>query len=372
MKDSTGCIGVLIGGSAESEGRLKLPEEGFLAALAQRAKELQLPLYAFGPEDFNPSSGILTGYVRHGCGWRKQPVPLPSVVYDRCGPQLGEAGRRSRSELLHRLRTLQSHVLLNGWMPGKTAQFKALRRSCLAQLVPPTLQLRGPDTVKEAAGRWGAVFLKPDSGMKGCGVIAAAPDNGGWIVRGRDRNGRMLGSVLPDLDSAAEQIVKLVGGSRYIVQPQLPLSDRHGRPFDIRALVQKDARGRWRLTGTAMRRGKPGGIASNLYGGGEALPARDGLELLLGRDAAVRCADEIDRLAVLAADAAEGSFGRLAELGLDFGVAPDGRLWLLEMNSRPGRESFAAFPGDIARTAVERPLLYARLLSQRLTEAIRS
>jgi len=69
-------------------------------------------------------------------------------------------------------------------------------------------------------------------------------------------------------------------------------------------------------------------------------------------------------LALAAAEAAESSFGRFAELGLDFGVEPDGRLWLLEMNSRPGREAFAGFAGGTARTAVERPLLYARLLCE--------
>ncbi|OXM15266.1 YheC/YheD family protein [Paenibacillus herberti] len=368
MKRSAGGIGVMIGGAPKlnsSNGRLRLPEDGFLSALAQRAEELRLSLYVFRLEGFGLESGSLTGYVREGGEWLERVVPLPSVIYDRCGP-LAAAGRRGHAELLRRLNTLRPHVLLNGWMPGKNSQYEALRRSSpeLAALAPPTLLLSGADTLKEAASRWGSVFLKPDGGMKGRGVIAAAPQDSGWLVRGRGNDGRPLRSEQPDLNAAAELITRIVGSKRYLIQPQLPLCDRQGRPFDIRALVQKDGRGRWRLTGTAMRRGRPGGIASNLHGGGEALPARDGLVLLLGHKAAEQCAGDIDRLALSTADAAESAFGRFAELGLDFGVTPDGRLWLLEMNSRPGRDAFAAFPGGIAQMAVERPLLYARLLSE--------
>ena len=209
----------------------------------------------------------------------------------------------------------------------------------------------------EAAEKYGSVFMKPDNGMQGRGVISAEPaENGAWLVRGRDPRSRPFRSVQQSLGDAAAMLCGLAGNSRYIVQPQLPLSDRQGRPFDIRALVQKDGRGEWRLTGTAMRRGRPGGIASNLHGGGEALPAIDGLETALGSELAQSVSQRLDRCALAAAAAAESEFGRLAELGLDFGVEPGGRLWLLEMNSRPGRESFSSFPGGTSRAAVERPL----------------
>ncbi|QGG57380.1 YheC/YheD family protein [Paenibacillus sp. B01] len=368
MKSDAGVIGVWIGKAPrpDGSGRLTVPEDGFLAALAERAAELRLPLHLFAAEGFRAETGSLTGYVREGGCWQEREVALPAVVYDRCGPS-GASSRRSSELQLERMRRLHPHARLSSWLPGKLAQLEALRRagSELAALAPPTRLLNGASSVAEAAREWGAVFLKPDGGMQGRGVLSLGPDGSGWLLRGRAGDGRTLAARLPDLEAAAERTERLVRGRRYILQPQLPLCDRQGRPFDVRALVQKDGRGRWRLTGTALRRGRPGGIASNLHGGGEALPARDGLELLLGAEGAARCSAEIDRLALLAAEAAENAFGRLAELGLDFGVEPDGRLWLLELNSRPGRDAFSSFPGGIARTAVERPLLYARLLGAR-------
>lgn len=54
----------------------------------------------------------------------------------------------------------------------------------------------------------------------------------------------------------------------------------------------------------------------------------------------------------------------LGELGLDLGVDRTGRIWLLEVNSRPWR-TVNPERGSIARTrlALLRPLAYARCLA---------
>ncbi len=46
----------------------------------------------------------------------------------------------------------------------------------------------------------------------------------------------------------------------------------HGRPADIRALVQKDPGGAWRLTGAAGRVAAPGGVTTHTVRGGQAVP----------------------------------------------------------------------------------------------------
>ncbi|GJM71157.1 hypothetical protein HMSSN036_33730 [Paenibacillus macerans] len=59
----------------------------------------------------------------------------------------------------------------------------------------------------------------------------------------------------------------------------------------------------------------------------------------------------------------ESRFGRLAELGLDFGVDREGRVWILEVNSKPGRTSFFRIGDPIsARKSIENPISYARYL----------
>ncbi|WP_277714094.1 YheC/YheD family protein [Paenibacillus mucilaginosus] len=69
------------------------------------------------------------------------------------------------------------------------------------------------------------------------------------------------------------------------------------------------------------------------------------------------------RLAAELPEALEAGYGRFAELGIDFGVDRDGRLWLLEVNSKPGRSVFTLL-GDAraAEAALLRPLQYAASL----------
>jgi hypothetical protein len=59
----------------------------------------------------------------------------------------------------------------------------------------------------------------------------------------------------------------------------------------------------------------------------------------------------------------ESCHGRLVELGIDFGVDLDGYIWILEVNSKPGRSIFTYLQDDKARNrALENPIRYAKYL----------
>jgi hypothetical protein len=83
-----------------------------------------------------------------------------------------------------------------------------------------------------------------------------------------------------------------------------------------------------------------------------------------GESAAAALQARIRSVSERAAGHLEQHFGRLAELGFDFGVEPDGRLWLLEANAKPGREAFEQ-DERISRLAALRPLRYAAFLAAR-------
>lgn len=73
--------------------------------------------------------------------------------------------------------------------------------------------------------------------------------------------------------------------------------------------------------------------------------------------------ETIDQLSANIPIHLESHFGRLAELGIDFGVDQQGKVWILEVNSKPGRSSFFKI-GDVisARKSIENPIGYARYL----------
>ncbi|MED4601859.1 hypothetical protein P9314_14260, partial [Paenibacillus validus] len=66
----------------------------------------------------------------------------------------------------------------------------------------------------------------------------------------------------------------------------------------------------------------------------------------------------------------ESRHGRLAELGIDFGVDTGGHIWMLEVNSKPGRSIFTYLRDDKARlAAVANPLRYADYLLRQTAAA---
>ena len=59
----------------------------------------------------------------------------------------------------------------------------------------------------------------------------------------------------------------------------------------------------------------------------------------------------------------EEGFGRLGELGIDFGVDTKGRVWILEVNSKPGRRAFTLTgdghaPGCPSNIRFNTPVIY--------------
>nr|WP_231638566.1 YheC/YheD family protein [Paenibacillus sp. JCM 10914] len=104
-------------------------------------------------------------------------------------------------------------------------------------------------------------------------------------------------------------------------------------------------------------------MTSNLHGGGTAYPAQPYLSAQYGEETAMKIIKTVYDVSALLPSLLEESFGRLGELGIDFGVDPTGRVWLLEVNSKPGRQAFA-LAGDTraARLAIEHPIRYARYL----------
>ncbi|HEX6988094.1 MAG TPA: YheC/YheD family protein, partial [Bacillota bacterium] len=157
---------------------------------------------------------------------------------------------------------------------------------------------------------------------------------------------------------------------RLLLQPELQLRDRRGRPFDLRVLVQRDGRGRLAVTGSAVRVGRAGSWVANLHRGGTALTPEAAQDRLPGL---AEAAAELPggSLAVAAHAAAlrvtaaiERRWGRFAELGIDLGFdLGRRRLFFLEANTRPGRLIFRKSGDHEARlVSIRRPLEYARFL----------
>lgn len=300
--------------------------------------------------------------------WIFKKTPIPAVIYDRCfyvNPTHYKRYRPAVSKLRHDSRTEFLGIPLHGkW---QLAQMMA-RAPQLSSYFPHTERYERPQDVLAFLKKHTACVAKPSGGSHGRGIVAIFhhPRAGGFTVIGRSKQNKPLSHQFPTLPQTLRWLHAFIRGQRYILQPYLPLHTKGRLPFDVRVLMQKDEHLMWRMTGMAVRTGKPYALTSNLHGGGTAEKAEPFLQKLhFDQPKRAQIKTKLHHLCIQLPPFIEREHGRLCELGIDIGIDTKGGVWLIEVNSKPGRQVFRK-SGDARAyaTAVKRPILYAHSLLQ--------
>jgi len=362
---------------------------GFYRQLSRFGRREGLEVFVFAADGIDWERREASGYTYNEAEgrWLQRRAPLPPVVYDRSFPATRAGWTRSRAQLRRLLRMPGVQVLGCG-LPGKwEVQAMLERDASLRPFLPPTRRLTGPRPLSALLAEEGCAFLKPQGASHGKGALcvrravpgpaaaaaqgAAGPHEpaaalpGGWLVQGRAFDNAPLTRQFADFRELWQWLSGFARGRSYLVQRCLSLHTADGVAFDVRALAQKDGSGRWQTTGTAVRCGQPGSVTSNLHGGGAAEDAAVFLRRAFGEAQADALLRTIAELAARIPPALEAAHGRLAELGLDFGIDREGRVWMLEANSKPGRAAFKQLADrEVRARTLANPVRYARFLLQ--------
>ena len=362
-------VGILVSGGIGSGDRLSrsvpISGGGLYDNMGEMAGRLGLQVALVDPVSFRWEAREAESlvYDRSGGRWRRARIAIPFVILDRCF-YLGPRQWRSYRETVRLCRANGIRIIGSG-MRGKWETYLLMRKDPdLRPHLPETGTYRGADSLREWLGRERELFCKPHGGMHGRGTVHIRRGaQGACEIRGRDPLNRRFHLSLPDEEAVWTWFHRFAGGRKYIIQPYLDLCTASGLAYDIRALVQKNGEGKWTLTGMAARIGEPGSATSNLHGGGTACDASGFLQAEFGADRAEQLLEKILFLVRRVPPLMEQSFGHFFELGIDLGVDRSGNVWLLEVNSKPGRSIFKRLGKRTESVlAVRNPLLYARRL----------
>lgn len=342
-----------------------IPEKSYFRRLALLARGLGMTVFVFSPNRVDWERRRVVGYAYSTLSrrWEKRVYPLPNVVYDRCFYADARTYAAYR-EPIRRLVRFPGVRFLGYGLKGKWDVHQMLITDDeLAPYLPETEPMRNVADVSRWLEEKGELFLKPHGGSHGKGVLRIREVPHGYILTGRNSRNETVRLGFRSRSRMLAWVRRFTSGRRYLIQRYLTLTTKDGVAFDIRALVQKNGKGRWELTGLAVRQGAPGSVTSNLHGGGRAEEAEPFLRRIYGAETASRILETVRRIAMRVPETLERHHGRLAELGVDIGVDADGSVWLLEANSKPGRSSFSALSDKRAsETAVRNPLLYAKFM----------
>ncbi|RCX17311.1 YheC/D-like protein [Fontibacillus phaseoli] len=362
-KVSRGVLGIMVG---ESNEPVPFAEPGFCRKLCLIGSKQGMTVYVFCPSYLRRGKDTVPGYCYENGGWHQRLFPPPDIIYDRCFTHDRSRQQRKKQALAHLSETHPFLYLTRG-LTGKWRVYQVLRKfPKIALHLPESVPYESPTQLADwLESHQGEVFLKPQNGTHGKRTLhVRAPRAGdGLRIAGRDSRNGILRHRFTTRNEGLEWIDKFTANRPFLMQPYLELSTSEGEPFDVRVLMQKNETGSWQLTGMAVRVGPKHALTSNLHGGGSAHKAVPFLSRELGTAAAREALSMITKLSMEIPGSLESHFGRLAELGIDYGIDRRGKVWVLEVNSKPGRSSFFRI-GDYrsARKSMENPILYARYL----------
>lgn len=341
-------------------------ERNYFKLLSQYGQQIGMNVTVFSPLSVNWEQKKVLGYRYDSKkkAWSKGYYPIPNVLYDRVA-----YGKRAQVSKYHpAIRKLTANgrtVLLGRGLPGKWKVYQMIKDI-------PEIQAYLPETIiydskldwQKKLKQYGSLFFKPASGSHGKRVFRIWTQERQFLIQGRDAANRLFQKSFTSASLAQRWIQSFIGSRIYVVQPYLELSSPDQHPFDIRILFQKNSKGQWSETGRAVRIGKKESLTSNLDGGGTAVDASKFLAKWYTAERQKQINQDITMILTHLPSALEASHGPLIELGLDIGIDARGRVWIIEVNSKPGRDSFKlAKNRDAYELAVRTPVQYAQYIA---------
>lgn len=339
-------------------------ERHYYEQLTRIGTSLGITVVVFSPKSVSWPRRQVQGYVYNPVlnKWLVSKAALPTVIYDRCF-YLNSHHYQSYQPFIQKLRQDSQTKLLGVPLKGKWQLAELVAQSPLSRYLPHTERYTNMQDALSFIQKYRALVAKPIGGSHGRGIVAIfhKTNNRPCYVVGRTKGNASLSQTFPTTKQALDWLDRFIGTNRYILQPYLHLRTPNNTPFDIRVLMQKDERQVWQMTGMAVRTGNPHSLTSNLHGGGKAEKIVPFLkQLFYDKQTAHRIEKEIVALCQNIPLLIEKKHGRLCELGVDIGIDTRERVWLLEVNSKPGRQVFRhSGEKQLYLTAVKRPLMYA-------------
>ncbi|MBN6189369.1 YheC/YheD family protein [Aneurinibacillus sp. BA2021] len=204
----------------------------------------------------------------------------------------------------------------------------------------PSTALFSIQTLRSYLSMYELVFVKPDKGRGGRGVVKIWRRKEGGYAFIREKGRSTYCRTIDELYRKLMQGRNAQG--RYIIQEGIRLPLWRGRPFDIRLSMMRD-NGCWKAVGALARVAGPDSAITNIARGrGRVVNVRQALKSSLGLHERGLAAVEADM---------EGIGHRVCQkfdeidpywqVGLDIAVDTNRKLWLIEANTIVDQSLFA-------------------------------
>jgi len=338
----------------------------YLTNIAKRSKIHRMKCVIFKPEDVELKLMKAKGKRFNSLteAWEKASFPIPAFIYDRCF--YGKSAEFDKAKkLVHQLKRCKDIHFLGHGLPDKWSLYCLLKKTPIKQYLPETYLVRNSEDIFNYVKKNRSCILKPCFGAGGTGIVALFYHNNRLILKYMIQNKQSVRTFFHE-KNVRPFIQQLIEKNCYLIQPLLPLLNEHHEPFDIRILFQKSKYGSWALQGKGIRIGEKHTFVSNVAKGAKILSFNKWLNHK-HVNIKQKILNEIKQIYQILLPILDQHFSPLFEIGLDIGFdQKQEKLWILDINSKPGRKLVLRTNPNQENNLYDAPLLYAQFLNLKL------
>jgi len=318
------------------------------AALAEGA---ELLYFSPGAVDFEAS--MIKGYQYNAGEWKSTVSRFPDVIYNT------NSFSRDRQEKAVRL--LQQAIPFTSYSIGskETVYRNLMKYETYANYLVPSEKVLSAEHFFICLEKYAEVVFKPSWGHQGMDVYHIKAED--------DRFRILLGAeeTKYDAEQTTEFIQSKLKQEDYIVQPYINCRTKAGVPYDLRLHVQKGRGGKWLNPIIYPRISSNDSIVCNIGQGGYTSDLTGFLQREFGaRHYDIRKYVELFSLQLAAHmdEIQKELYGEeLNELGIDIGLDEAQKIFVYEVNWRPGHPPFT----NINLSVIKHTVQYAMYLAGR-------
>lgn len=306
-------------------------------------------LYVCGLADFKEH--YINGYYYHNNTWIQMPLPYPNVIYNRIHSRKNDAS--SYFQEIKKNLDLKNIPLFNSRFFSKYETHQILQKSSILQSHLPETTLFPVD---EMVQRHTSLFFKPVHGSQGRHIIYVNKTDEGFHCIHSSGTDKGVTHFIANTEQLIKWIQKNTKNKSFICQQGIKFQVYQKRTIDFRILSHKNLHHNWTITSIVGRVAPEQSFVANLAQGAELIHVKEALQLMFGKNRSPSILKEMKKIALLAAQTLTDNIeGFLGELGIDLGIDEEGKVWIIEINSKPSKT-------DYEKSTKQKPSVKALLL----------
>jgi hypothetical protein len=319
-------------------------------AYAAAAKAEGVDFFYFTPGRVNLKQQKIVGKVYENGQWIEKEFPFPDVIYNASYP-VSDKAEKIIDYLFDRI-PFTSHSIGD----KITVYNRINREKRFNQYLIPFYKLTDVQIFLNMINRYKKVIIKPLSGHQGGGVV---------LIEKYGSNHYKMNAAELQSSFNEKQLLNWISHKiqekDYLVQQFITSQTKSGHVFDFRLHVQKNGEGKWVITSIYPRIGRLGTITSNMGSGGYSTYLDIFLKTEFG-DSWYDIQRYLEQFAIRFSNHFDSLYdNKLDELGIDVGIDENQKLWLFEVNWRPGPPNAYNVELDVAKYTI----LYAKYLADK-------